>query len=113
MSARIPDGIPIAVWLTLMTAYIIGIISSSITNYDDFSKKNEKLNTLKLKITEIIKRRANGLLLLTIVPIFEKIVAVFERTLFMATSFTNNIKIRTAIAPGIRDTKNIPLISII
>jgi hypothetical protein len=93
--------------------YTIGITSLSILNSDAFNKTNEKLNAPRprLKVPEIIirrrRRRTNGLLLLIIVPMFENMVTDLERPLFMAISFTNNIKIRTAIAPRIRDTKNI------
>jgi len=63
---------------------------------------------------DITNRRTNGLFDLKTFLKFENtlVVIVFESFLFTATSFTKNIKMITATAPGIRDTRNIPRISI-
>jgi hypothetical protein len=41
LSAIIPEGIPTAVWLTLITAYTMGIMLSLIPSSDDFKRMNE------------------------------------------------------------------------
>ena len=57
-----------------------------------------------------IRRITNGLLVFNKPLIFPKIVV--EESFFIVTSFTKNIKIITAIAPGIREKRNTVLISI-
>jgi hypothetical protein len=59
----------------------------------------------------MISRKTNGLFLFKTLPKFEREPVVLEN--LIATSFTINIKMITPMAPGIKEPRHIPRMSIV
>ena len=106
-----PVGILIAVCATLIVAYTKGITLSGIPKSDARSKIKEKLKASIPKIPVMTNRRIKGLLPLITHSIFERIVVLATMDFFIATSFTKNTRMRSAMPPGINEIRNIDFMS--
>ena len=72
-----------------------------------FKRTNEKLKAPRLKIPEITIKKTKGLFsFINILILEKKVVFMIDFFSIIIISFTKNIKIITAMAPGINEKRN-------